>query len=129
MTSVIRNLSFDCANPRALALFWANVLGYDPEAIEEDKDEGLAYVGDAKGERPGLYFDIVPEGKTAKNRIHFDISPSTTRDEEVERLVALGATVAADRRLPDGTGWVVMHDPEGNEFCVERSEAERAHQA
>jgi hypothetical protein len=126
VTSQIKNLTFDCADPRALALFWANALGYDAGAIEEDEDDGLAYVGDASGARPGLLFIIVPEGKTAKNRIHFDVSPSTTRDQEVERILALGATIADDRRLPDGKGWVVMNDPEGNEFCVERSEAERA---
>jgi catechol 2,3-dioxygenase-like lactoylglutathione lyase family enzyme len=129
VTSRIKNLTFDCADPRALAVFWANVLGYDPAGIEGDQDEGLTYVGDASGDRPGLLFIIVPEGKTAKNRIHFDLTPATTRDEEVQRLLALGATVADDRRLPDGKGWVVMHDPEGNELCVERSEAERAHPA
>ena len=129
MSSQIKNLTFDCSDPRALAMFWAAALGYDPAGIEEDEDEGLTYVGDPSGQRPGLLFIIVPEGKTAKNRIHFDVSPSSTRDEEVQRLLALGATVADDRRLPDGKGWVVMHDPEGNEFCVERSEAERANPA
>jgi predicted enzyme related to lactoylglutathione lyase len=52
-----------------------------------------------------------------------------TRDEEVERLLGLGATLVADHRRPDGSGWAVLADPEGNEFCVERSAAERAAQA
>jgi hypothetical protein len=73
-----------------------------------------------------ILFIPVPEGKTVKNRLHPDLAPvDRTRDEEVERLVAIGAAVIADRRTADGAGWVVLADPEGNEFCVERSDAER----
>jgi hypothetical protein len=61
-----------------------------------------------------------------KNRLHLDLVPETTRDEEVERLLKLGATLFEDHRKPDGTGWVTLLDPEGNEFCVERSKAEKA---
>jgi hypothetical protein len=69
----------------------------------------------------------MPEGKTAKNRIHFDLWPtSTKRDEQIERAIALGAVVLADLRQADGTGWVVFADPGGNEFCIGRSAAERA---
>ena len=76
---------------------------------------------------PGLLFVTVPEGKVVKNRVHLDIAPlDRTRDEEIARLLALGATLVADHRNPDGTGWGVLADPEGNEFCVERSDAERA---
>ncbi len=68
----------------------------------------------------------MPEPKTQKNRIHLDVVPmDQTRDEEVERLLRLGATLVDDRRADDGTGWVVLADPDGNEFCVERSAAER----
>lgn len=68
-----------------------------------------------------------PQPKTVKNRVHLDLQPQDrTRDEEVERLLALGATLQGDHRRPDGTGWVTLHDPEGNEFCVERSAGERA---
>jgi predicted enzyme related to lactoylglutathione lyase len=68
----------------------------------------------------------VPEGKAVKNRMHLDLMPARrTRDEEVERAVALGATQVADHRNADGTGFVVLADPEGNEFCIERSRAER----
>jgi predicted enzyme related to lactoylglutathione lyase len=72
-----------------------------------------------------MLFQRVPESKTVKNRVHLDLEPSIARDEEVERILALGATMDADRRNPDGTGWAVLLDPEGNEFCVLRSAAER----
>ena len=64
---------------------------------------------------PRLLFIRVPEGKTVKNRIHFDWQPTErTRDEEVERIRELGATVYEDHRRPDGSGWVTMLDPEGS---------------
>jgi hypothetical protein len=73
-----------------------------------------------------MLFIPVPEGKTAKNRMHLDLQPTDcTRDEQMERAVALGATVVGDHRKEDGTGWVTLTDPEGNEFCIERSPAER----
>jgi hypothetical protein len=78
---------------------------------------------------PGLdlLFLAVPDAKTVKNRAHLDLRPTDrTRDEEVERVLALGAVQVDDRRNADGTGWVVLTDPEGNEFCVCRSAAERA---
>ncbi|MCM3920817.1 hypothetical protein ND748_03880 [Frankia sp. AiPs1] len=79
-----------------------------------------------EGSGPGLLFLAVPEGKKLKNRLHLDLQPQDrARDEEVERLLGLGAKLVADFRKPDGTGWVVMIDIEGNEFCVERSQAER----
>jgi hypothetical protein len=75
---------------------------------------------------PGLLFVSVEEGKATKNRIHFDLRPTgRTRSQEVERAVTLGARVLKDRTLPNGRGWVVMTDPEGNEFCVERGELDR----
>lgn len=72
-----------------------------------------------------LLFIEVPEPKQIKNRIHFDLRPvEGSRDDELSRLIELGATTAADRRNADGTGWVVLADPEGNEFCILRSNAE-----
>jgi Glyoxalase-like domain len=69
----------------------------------------------------------VTDAKHAKNRIHFDLRPAEgSRDEEHARLLALGATQVVDRRKADGTGWVVLADPEGNEFCILRSVAEVA---
>lgn len=114
--SRVANTTFDCADPLALATFWAAVFDYDGK-IEADQDS--AWFPDPAGDGTrGFLFIVVPEGKSAKNRMHFDLMPSTTRDEEVARLGALGATVFADFRNPDGTGFVVMLDPEGNEFCV-----------
>ena len=73
-----------------------------------------------------LLFIPVPEGKVVKNRMHLDLTPTArTRDEEVTRLLGIGATMVGDYRRPDGSGWVTLADPEGNEFCVERSAAER----
>ena len=86
----------------------------------------LPYVAPVPGQ-PGLLFLRVPEGKTAKNRIHFDVWPTSgKRDEQVMRAIELGAVVLDDRRRADGTGWVVFADPDGNEFCIGRSAAERA---
>jgi hypothetical protein len=74
-----------------------------------------------------VLFIKVPDSKVGKNRIHFDLRPRTgTRDEELARLIAHGASPLHDLRNPDGTGWVVLADPEGNEFCILRSEAELA---
>jgi len=73
-----------------------------------------------------LLFIEVPNAKQLKNRVHLDLKPdSGTRDEELVRLLALGAREVEDLRSPDGTGWVVLADPEGNEFCILRSDAER----
>ncbi|MBO1330343.1 VOC family protein [Streptomyces sp. VRA16 Mangrove soil] len=123
MTSLIRHVTIDCADPYTLAGFWAEALGGaitdedkpgDPEALVESASVGVLFIR-------------VPEGKDAKNRVHLDLQPQErTRDEEVDRLLALGATLQGDHRRPDGTGWVTLHDPEGNEFCVERSAAERS---
>ena len=68
----------------------------------------------------------MPEPKTVKNRVHLDLVPADrTRDEEVERLLSIGATLVADHRRSDGAGWVTLADPEGNELCIERSAAAR----
>ena len=75
---------------------------------------------------PELLFVQVPESKAGKNRLHLDLIPLTrARDEEVARLLATGATLVADRRGESGRGWVVLADPEGNEFCVEAGRSER----
>jgi hypothetical protein len=127
MAAQLRNITFDCADPYALAQFWGEVTGYteDPDNGNAPEDSEALLV--APGGGAGLLFIRVPEPKAVKNRVHLDVTPTDrTRDEEVDRLLALGASQVADHRTPDGLGWVVLTDPEGNEFCVERSAAERA---
>lgn len=147
-------VTVDCADPRALSRFWAAVLDYTippPPGRELSEDEDVfdvwqAYLSDAglpedqwnaasaaedpTGVRPRIFFQRVPEGKTAKNRLHLDVraAPGLEGDERMEaleaecaRLVALGAT--RDRRSdpdpPLNAGFIVMADPEGNEFCLD----------
>lgn len=131
--NVIRTITVDCTDTALVGRFWETVLGWpleidagfvDPEGAGED--EQIAFLRNPGG-GPNMLFQTVPEPKQVKNRVHLDLGPTErTRDEEVEHLVRSGATVVGDHRNPDGTGWVVMADPEGNEFCVERSDAERA---
>jgi hypothetical protein len=127
MVSRAANFSIDARDPRAQVAWWAQVLDDfvpDDSGDEEDDD------GDEAGLRgPGgrwLLFLRVPEPKTVKNRMHLCLRPvDRTRDEEIDRLLALGATVVDDLR--DGaTGWAVLADPEGNEFCVLSRSAEEA---
>lgn len=100
----------DAHDTGALAAWWSQVLGWPVEPTEDEGDWRLrAPVG------PDLMFLPVPEAKTVKNRIHFDFTPDD-QQAEVDRLIALGA-----RRIDIGQGeqnWVVLADPEGNEFCV-----------
>ncbi|GEM32822.1 lactoylglutathione lyase [Nocardia neocaledoniensis NBRC 108232] len=127
MTSKFTELAIDCADPTGLARFWCAVLGYEVQDVEGDEYVaiGSPLVPEGK-KRPGpvpptLSFIRVPEGKTVKNRLHIDVNPTDVdQDAEVERLLALGA-----RRADVGQGeqtWVVLADPEGNEFCVLRGQ-------
>ena len=118
----IRNFAFDCADPYALALFWAEVMGHsvDPESGPGDEEVGIRLPGSQ-----ALFFQRVPEPKSVKNRAHICLEPDVLRDVDVERILGLGASFVADHRNPDGTGWAVLADPEGNEFCVLRGAAER----
>ncbi|MFG1681252.1 VOC family protein [Nonomuraea sp. NPDC049269] len=127
MTSIIRHITVDCAEPYEpyeLAEFWSKVLGYPIDPIDEPGDDEVGLAVPAG--QPTLLFVRVPEKKSVKNRLHLDLEPDQSRDQEVERVSALGATIVDDRRKPNGRGWVVMADPAGNEFCVEVSAAERA---
>lgn len=111
MPAFIKSVTFDCADTLRLAEFWAAALGSD---VDEDSTREKAFVEAAGWGGPNIWFNLVPEGKTAKNRLHLDLrSPGAVADE-VQRLVRLGATVRKN-----GEVLVVMADPEGNEFCVE----------
>ncbi|MFE5935176.1 VOC family protein [Streptomyces sp. NPDC056470] len=122
MASLVRHVTFDCSDAYGLATFWAEVL--DGKVSDEDAPgDPEALVHSAAAD---LLFVQVSEGKTVKNRVHLDLRPEDrSRDAEVERLLAVGATMVGDHRNADGTGWATLADPEGNEFCVERSAAER----
>ncbi len=139
-------VTFDCADPARLAGFWAEALGYQVQAPPDgfaSWDEALDAWGvpperrndasaavDPRGSGPRLFFQRVPEGKRAKNRVHLDVraAPGLQGDErmaaleaEAERLVALGAARLErhEAQPPLGAGHIVMTDPEGNEFCLD----------
>lgn len=124
MHIAVRHITFDCTDAFTLASFWSQLLGRPLHADDLPGDPEALVVGQQGA--PGILFIQVPEGKTVKNRVHLDLQPTErTRDQEVERAVGLGATVVADHRREDGTGFVVLTDPERNEFCIERNQAER----
>ena len=147
-------VTFDAHDPRALSTFWRDALGYvhpgppgvpvpegtDPLAVwdevlagmgvPEDRRNDHSAIEDPDGDGPRVFFQRVPEGKVAKNRVHLDVraAPGLEGDArmaaleaECDRLVALGATRLArfDPEPPLGAGHVVLQDPEGNEFCVD----------
>ncbi|MGQ3382568.1 VOC family protein [Glutamicibacter sp. TV12E] len=116
MASVLSEISVDCANPMLLARFWCEVLDY---AVREE-EVGLVSIGPQNdgGASVVLTFAQVPEQKSTKNRLHLDVRPrGTEQQQEVDRLLSLGATYA-DVGQDDDVTWVVLADPEGNEFCV-----------
>jgi predicted enzyme related to lactoylglutathione lyase len=110
-----REVVIDCADPRSLARFWEAATGY---AVENDLDDWASIVGE--GDRDiRIAFQKVPEGKVVKNRVHVDLS-APDEEAEARRIESLGATrlwVSDDPEDP----FVVLADPEGNEFCVVRS--------
>lgn len=147
-------ITFDCHDPRALSSFWRDVLGYvhpgPPGVVLAEGDDPLvawddflerigvpesarnsrSAIEDPDGTRARVFFQQVPEGKVAKNRVHLDVraAPGLTGEErmaaleaECERLVGLGAR-RVERHEPEppmGAGHIVMADPEGNEFCLD----------
>jgi catechol 2,3-dioxygenase-like lactoylglutathione lyase family enzyme len=138
-------VTFDCADPGALAAFWAAALGYELDAppagfatwdealdawgVPPERRNDRSAVSDPSGTGPRLFFQKVPEPKAAKNRVHLDVraAPGLAGDArlaaleaECERLVAVGAE-RVHRHEPDagGNGHIVMRDPEGNEFCLD----------
>ena len=147
-------VTFDAADPIALSRFWAEVLRYalqpppgreigpDEDPIEawmevleaagvpEDQRDAASAIIDPEGTRPRVFFQKVPEPKTAKNRVHLDVraAPGLEGDErmvvlesECDHLVALGATRVqrSEPAPPMSAGFIVMQDPEGNEFCLD----------
>lgn len=138
-------ITFDAADPAALAAFWAEALGYvlqpppgefktwdealDAWGVPPEERNSRSAVVDPDGKGPRIFIQKVPEGKTAKNRCHLDVRAApgqkgqermATLTAEADRLLALGATVF-ERLEPNemDEGCIVMNDPEGNEFCLD----------
>ncbi len=134
----------DCADPSRLAAFWALALGYQEQAppdgfatwedalrawnVPEDQWNSRGAVVDPDGVGPRLFFQQVPEGKVVKNRVHLDINAgvAVAGDDERRRTIAakvaslIDAGASTLREMEErGEYWVVMQDPEGNEFCVQ----------
>ena len=127
MSCFVSHTTVDCANAYELSEWWKALLGY--EDIEGDPNlpghEECMIVDPETGHR--ILFIEVTDTKVAKNRLHFDLRPREgSRDDEIARVRGLGATEVLDMRgqFGPGTGWMVLADPEGNEFCILRSEAE-----
>ena len=136
-------VTLDAASPKVLAAFWKVALDYrddDPppgyaswdevlEQLPEDRRDDSNAIVDPDGVGPRLFFQKVPEPKTAKNRVHLDVNIAHTyadpesgwqaARERSRALVAAGGTVVAERRGAWGERWIVMTDPDGNEFCVQ----------
>ena len=120
----IRDVVFDCGHPAALARFWAAALEgyavapYDQAeldrlraaGIDDPEDDPTVLVEPSSGNGPRLWFQLVPEAKQVKNRVHLDLACADVR-AEVLRLAGLGARVLAEQQA-----WVTMEDPQGNEF-------------
>lgn len=121
MSTFIHNVTFDANDPRLLGRFWSRVTGY---AVVDDRDEFVRLrAPDARGVRQILFLRV-DDPTPGKNRVHVDLAAPQPQDE-VERLVGLGASLADELvdgrpRWREGNGirWVVLRDPEGNEFCV-----------
>ena len=126
MVSRTANFCIDAHDPSAQVRWWAQVLDDfvpDPDDADLDDPDETGLIGPAGR---SLLFLRVPEPKTIKNRMHVCLRPvDRTRDEEVERLLGLGATMVDDLRDGD-RGWAVLADPEGNEFCVLSTQADQA---
>ena len=112
MPSYIKSVTFDCHEPLVVAAFWAEALGSN---VDEDSTSERAWVEPAGWGGPSLWFQRVREGKTAKNRQHFDLRAMGALELERDRLVGLGASVVGGH-----DGLVVLADPEGNEFFLLR---------
>lgn len=125
MPSAIAVIAVDAVNPRMVAEFWCAVLGW--AVLEEDED--VVSIGTPDGGWPTIDLCRVPEGKTVKNRLHFDLrADGTERAAELQRLLDLGAKPVNVGQPPD-VSWTVLADPEGNEFCLLARTAEEVRQA
>ena len=127
MVSRVTTTTFNCSDAFALSEWWKQVLGYTdvPDDPNEPGHHECLIVDPVSGHR--LLFIEVEDLQEPVGRIHLDLAPTNRRrDDEIERVLGLGARPVADRRRPDGAGWMVLADPAGNHFCIVRSDEERA---
>jgi predicted enzyme related to lactoylglutathione lyase len=120
VSSFVLNITFDSADPQAQAAFWAAVTGH--LASDGSQPGNPFWLVATPDEEDGIRLAFVPAGgsKHGKNRLHVDMVPGDrSQAAELDRLIGLGASVVDDRRGLEGGGWVVLADPEGNEFCLE----------
>jgi len=119
MTSRISHTSFDAIDAYAQSVFWSQVLDFTEDPDDPNLPGHEECLITSRDRSQLLLFITVPDGKKVKNRVHLDLRPADrTREQEVERVLALGASHLADHRRPDGSGWITLADPEGNEFCI-----------
>jgi hypothetical protein len=119
MTSRISHTSFDAGNAYAQSIFWSHVLDFVEDPDDPNEPAHAECLITSRDRSQLLLFITVPDGKQVKNRVHLDLRPvDGPREQEVERILALGASFLADHRRPDGSGWITLADPEGNEFCI-----------
>jgi predicted enzyme related to lactoylglutathione lyase len=121
MSSSILNVTFDCSDAASTAQFWSAVTGW-PWSRQDMPGNPFWVVSEPGRVGPRLVFVNVPEAKQVKNRVHLDIVANGSQADELARLEALGARVIDDRRHVSPGGWVVLADPEGNEFDLEGGE-------
>ena len=127
----LRSIVFDCRDPYTLATWWAETIpgygvrGWTDEiaeiwrrerGVERFEDAPSVVIDPVDGEGPNIWFNLVPEPKTGKNRLHVDVN--VERFEDVDRLVERGATIVRPWGAVEHEPWVIMADPEGNVFCV-----------
>ena len=126
MALALSHTTVNALDAHAQSVWWADLLGYHEDSDDPNlpgHEECMIYSPD--GSQLILFIEV-PDAKQVRNRVHFDLRPTDRpRDQEVARVLALGATQVQDCRSEDGRGWVVLADPEGNEFCILRSDDER----
>jgi catechol 2,3-dioxygenase-like lactoylglutathione lyase family enzyme len=119
MTSRISHTSFDARDAYAQSVFWSRVLDFIEDPDDPNEPGHAECLITSRDRSQLLLFITVPDAKAVKNRVHLDLRPADrTREQEAQRLMALGAVQLADHRRPDGSGWITLADPEGNEFCI-----------
>ncbi len=122
MRSAILNVTFDCKDSELLAQFWSGVTRWPASKVDMPGNP-FWLVADPDREGVHLVFVEVPEAKTVKNRVHLDLVPEGgSQADELARLEALGAVIVDDRRGATPGSWIMMADPEGNEFCLEEGD-------